>query len=159
MAVTVRRATRADADKIAEFSVALAGLHAGWDPQRFTKVVTAEGAVRWYGDRSEAETAGVFVAEDDGKVVGFAYFEYEPVLYTELATKVAWLDDIYVDPEARGSGAGQKLLAAVKEAARNLGANKILLSVAARNTLGQRFFQHNGFETTMLEMMLEIDDK
>lgn len=159
MAVTVRRATRADAAKIAEFSVALAGLHTKWDGKRFTKVVSIEGAIHWYGDRSEAETAGVFVAEDDGKVIGFAYFEYEPVLYTELATKVAWLDDIYVESDAQRAGTGRMLLAAVKEAARHLGANKILLSVAARNSVGQRFFRRNGFETTMLEMMLEIDDK
>jgi L-amino acid N-acyltransferase YncA len=159
VAVTVRRATRADASKIAEFSVALAGMHAEWDAKRFTKVVSIEGAIRWYGDRSEADTAGVFVAEQDGNVVGFAYFEYEPVLYAELATKVAWLDDIYVDTSARKSGAGQALLNAVKESAKQLGANKILLSVAAKNSIGQRFFQQNGFETTMLEMMLEIDDK
>jgi len=159
MAVTVRKATKKDAAKIAEFSVALAGLHAEWDAKRFTKVVSFEGATRWYGDRTEAETAGVFVAESEDRIVGFAYFEYEPVLYTELATKVAWLDDIYIEPSARSLGAGKALLAAVKEAAAQLGANKILLSVAAKNSLGQRFFQQNGFETTMLEMMLDIDDK
>lgn len=156
MAVTVRRATRADAAKVAEFSVKLAKLHVDWDAKRFTQII-GEGATRYYGDRAEAENAAIFVAEDDENVVGFAYMEYEPVLYAELATRVAWLHDIYVVPNARQAGAGKALIAVVKDEAKRLGANKVLLSVAHGNSHGQKLFERNGFRTTMLEMMLEID--
>ena len=156
MAVTVRRATRADAAKVAEFSVELAKLHVGWDAKRFTQII-GEGAARYYGDRAEAENAAIFVVEDGENVVGYAYMEYEPVLYAELATRVAWLHDIYVEPDRRRSGAGKALIAAVKDEAKRLGANKVLLSVALDNLHGQRLFERNGFRTTMLEMMFEID--
>jgi len=158
MAVTVRRATRGDATRIAEFATALAALHAELDHERFTPFAGGERAVRFYGDRAEAESAAVFVAEGDERVVGFAYLEYEPVLYRELATKVAWLDDIYVEPDARGQGAGRKLLDAVKTEARRLGANKILLSVADKNAAGRQLFVQNGFRTTMHEMMFVVDE-
>ncbi|MBV9240619.1 MAG: GNAT family N-acetyltransferase [Acidobacteria bacterium] len=155
MAVTVRKATRKDAPKIAEFAVALFELHAGWNPRRFTQIATPEGATRFYGDR--AEHGSVLIAETDGQVVGFAYFEYEPTLYAELATRVAWLHDIYVDPEVRSKGVGSALIASVRDAAKELGANKVLLSVAIQNAEGHRLFERNGFETTMHEMMLVID--
>ncbi len=155
MAVTVRYAQRADAAKVAEFAVALFELHAAWNPKRFTQIATADGATRFYGDR--AENGSVLVAEADGKVVGFAYFEYEPTLYAELAIKVAWLHDIYVEPEARGLGAGSALIGGVKQEAKHLGANKMLLSVAVQNAEGHQLFERNGFEKTMDEMMLAID--
>ena len=114
MEVVVRRATRDDAAKIAEFAVALAEQHVGYDPVRFSRLMTLEGAAWFYGSRPEAENATVLVAESDGRVVGFAYMQYEPVLYAELVTKVAWLHDIYVEPESQSTGAGRSLLEAIK---------------------------------------------
>ena len=155
MAVTVRHATRADAAKVAEFAVALFELHAGWNPRRFTQIATRDGAERFYGDR--AENGSVLVAEVDGQVVGFAYFEYEPTLYAELATKVLWLHDIYVDRDVRGKHVGSALIAGVRDEAKRRGASKVLLSVAVQNAEGHRLFAANGFEKTMDEMMLVID--
>ena len=152
----VRRATRDDAAKIAEFAIALAEQHTGYDPSRFTRVITTDGAEWFYGSRNETDNAVVLVAELDGETIGFAYMTYEPVLYSELATKVAWLDDIYVVPEARGTSAGHVLLEEAKKEAIRFGANKILLTVAQKNAVGQQFFERNGFHTTMLEMMLPL---
>jgi GNAT superfamily N-acetyltransferase len=157
MAVVVRRATKSDAGKIAEFSVALAEQHYGYDPIRFTRLITKDGAEAFYGGRVEAESAALFVAEIDDRVIGFAYMEYEPTLYAELATKVGWLHDIYVEPDAQGSGAGKALIEAVKDEAKRQGANKVLISVSVMNKNGRKFFEHNGFRTTMHEMMLAIE--
>jgi GNAT superfamily N-acetyltransferase len=157
MAVVVRRATKADADKIAEFSVALAEQHVGYDAVRFSRLITRDGAAAFYASRTGAENAAVLLAEIDGRVVGFAYMEYEPVLYAEPATNVVWLHDIYIEPEAQGSGAGRELIEAVRKEAGYSGANKVLLSVSVKNASAQRFFEQNGFRTTMLEMMLEIE--
>jgi len=158
MAITVRKATMDDAARVADFAVRLSEMHAEWDPKRFTRIPMSEGAVQFYGGRAQADNAAIFVAEDGESVVGFAYIQYEPVLYAELATSVAWLHDIYIEPGERGKGAGEALIQAVKKEARRLGANKILLSVAEKNNLGRQFFERNGFYTTMFEMMLGLDD-
>ena len=156
MSICVRKATRDDASRIATFAVALFELHAAWNPRRFSQIATVEGAARFYGDR--ADNGSVLVAELNGEVVGFAYFEYEPTLYAELATRVAWLHDIYVDEAVRGGGVGSALIAGVRDAARELGADKILLSVALQNAEGHKLFERSGFERTMHEMMLCIDN-
>ena len=157
MSAVVRRATRDDAAAIAKLALTLFELHVGWDERRFTQIGTIEGAERYYGERAEAENAAVFVAEDGGRIVGFAYMEYEPVLYAELATDAALLHDIYVEPDARHLNTGSSLIKAVEAEAKRLGADKILLSVAFRNGGGQELFEQYGYRTTMLEMMLEID--
>jgi L-amino acid N-acyltransferase YncA len=155
MAVTVRHATRADAEAIAGFAVALFELHARWDPRRFTQIATLEGATRFYGDRAEA--GSVVIAEVDGEIAGFAYFEYAATLYAELATQALWLHDIYVAEKFRGRRAGKELLKAIAAEGRRLGAEKVLLTVAVRNDEGRRVFERMGFETTMHEMMLVVD--
>src|SRR2546429_37614 len=102
MAVKVRRATKQDAAKIADFSVALAEQHVEYDSTRFSGLITRDGAARFYGSQAESDDAAVLVAELDGEIIGFAYLHYEPVLYAELAVKAAWLHDIYVAKAARG---------------------------------------------------------
>jgi GNAT superfamily N-acetyltransferase len=157
MTVTVRRATREDAESIAKFAVALFELHVEWDATRFTQIATREGAEWFYGDRTESSNAAVIVAELEGAVIGFAFMQFEPTLYAELAVKVLWLHDIYVEPEHRHSNAGEAMVAEIREIAKGFGANKVLLTVAAKNTGGAEFFADQGFRTTMHEMMLSID--
>jgi GNAT superfamily N-acetyltransferase len=157
MHVSIRRATRDDADAIAGLAVELVEQHVGYDPVRFSRIGDRGGMADYYRSRTGAENAAVLVAEQAGTVIGFAYLEYEPILYAELAVNVAWLHDIYVVAEARSTGAGRILIKAIAAESRRLGAAKLLLSVAAKNTAGQTFFERYGFRNTMFEMMLELD--
>jgi len=157
MPVTVRRATKKDAARVAELSVALAEQHVGYDTARFARLITRDGAERFYGGQAEAPDAVVLVAERDGEVVGFAYMQYEPVLYAELALKVACLHDIFVDENERRSDIGKKLLETAADEARGFGATKVLLSVATQNDGAKAFFESVGFYTTMHEMMCLLD--
>jgi GNAT superfamily N-acetyltransferase len=156
--IEIRRATRDDADVIAEYAMKLVEQHVGYDPVRFSRIADRNGMAGYYGERTAANNAAVLVVENGDKVIGFAYLEYEPILYAELAVDVAWLHDIYVDAAARGRGAGKLLMNAVREEAKRLGAGKVLLSVAARNAQGKEFFEHSGYTATMQEMMLVIDE-
>lgn len=159
MPVAVRRATKADAAAIADLAIELVEQHVGYDPNRFSRIGTPEGMAWFYGGQTEVENAAVFVAEANDEIVGFAYMQFEPVIYAELATKVAWLHDIFIDPASRGTGAGRMLIEAVVAESKRLGADKVLLSVAAKNTAAQLFFEQTGFETTMHEMMLVVEDE
>ena len=96
------------------------------------------------------------VAERDGRVVGFAYVTYEERNYAELAVTAAHLHDIYVDEDARHSGAGQKLIEGAIEAGKQFGTSKLMLSVAVKNIFGREFFEKSGFRPTMTEMTLNL---
>ena len=151
----VRRAEKSDAPAIAEMAMKLVEQHVDYDPVRFAHIATLEGMEWFYGGQTDADDARVLVAEIDAVPVGFAYLQFEPIIYEALAVKTVWLHDIYVEHDARGTGAGRKLLEAVMVEAKRFGATKILLSVAAKNDLAKGFFEKQGFRTTMHEMMLD----
>jgi GNAT superfamily N-acetyltransferase len=156
MSLKVRRATRDDADAIAEFAMQLVQQHLDYDPVRFASLGDLAGMRRFYGDQTEADEAAVLVADVDGRVAGFAYVAYERRNYAELSECSARLHDIFVAGDARHTGAGAALIKAAADAAREFGAEKMTLSVAVQNTAAQNFFDRSGFRTTMLEKMLVL---
>jgi len=156
MTVTVRRAGTNDAATIAKFALALFAQHRSYDPDRFAELGNLEGAARYYLSRAEADNAAVFVAETDGDVIGFAYLEFERIDYVNLLENAIWLHDLYVDESRRGTGAGTMLMQAAVKFGKEVGASKIVLTVAAKNTLAHEFFQSSGFRDTMVEMTLNI---
>ena len=159
MPITVRKARNEDGQTIAKFALALFAQHRDYDPDRFAELGNREGAARYYVSRADTDESAVFVAEtDDGRVIGFAYLEYERLDYANLLEKAVWLHDLYVDHAARGSGAGRALMAAAAEFGRQTGAGRLVLSVAAKNTAAHEFFGNNGFRETMVEMTLNLTD-
>ena len=159
MKIEVRRATKDDAASIARLAMQLVEQHVDYDPVRFARIATADGMEWFYGGQTEAPDAAVLVAEMDGRVVGFAFLGYEEKNYADLAVATVRLHDIYVDEPARHSGAGRQLIKGAVEVAKEFGAEKLLLAVAAKNTAAMEFFEQAGFVTTMHEMMLVAGDE
>jgi GNAT superfamily N-acetyltransferase len=156
MSLTIRRARPGDEQRVAELAMKLVEQHVAYDELRFARIATHSGMTWFYGSQAEAETAAVLVAELDEAIVGFAYIAYEDKNYADLAIASAWLHDIYVEEHARHSGAGQALIEASVRVAKDFGASKLMLSVAAKNLAAQAFFERAGFQTTMHEMMLVV---
>ena len=159
MSVTVRRATLEDARTIAEYAIKLVVQHQGYDSQRFSRLATVEQAEWFYGKQTKATDAAILVAARKGKIVGFAYLQFEAKDYANLLENAAWLHDIYVDEAARGHDAGRLLIKKSIEVAKELGADKLMLSVAAKNEYAKEFFERNRFRETMVEMMLDLTEE
>ena len=83
---------------------------------------------------------GVFVAEQDGQVVGMIGLLIAPHLYSGqlVANELFW----FVDPEARGT-AGLRLLAQAEQWARDQGA--VRLHMVAPNGRVGRLYRRRGF--------------
>jgi GNAT superfamily N-acetyltransferase len=156
--VIVRRAKPGDERAIAEFAIKLFEQHVGYDPDRFSLFATVEGAESFYGSQFDEPGARILVAEVNGRVVGFAYIAKEDRNYAELLENGAWLHDIYVEEASRSTGAGHALIKGSIEAAREMGAEKVVLTVAARNSAARSFFEGVGFRPTMTEMTLNLAD-
>jgi GNAT superfamily N-acetyltransferase len=63
------------------------------------------------------------VAEHGGEVVGFVNYVLHPSTWAMAET--CYLEDLFVSPAARGSGAGRALIEAVLERARSHGWDKV----------------------------------
>jgi GNAT superfamily N-acetyltransferase len=105
MTVSIRPATPADVPNILNFVRALAAFEKEPDAVESTEAMLHEGL---FGERPAVEA---LMAERDGEPIGFAIFYH--TFSTWTGRRGIWLDDLYVTPEARGSGAGAALLKAL----------------------------------------------
>lgn len=84
------------------------------------------------------------IAELDGSAVGFALFFSS---YSTFLTRPGiYLEDLYVQPHARGHGAGRALLAAVAQVAVERGAGRLEWAVLDWNERAIGFYEHVGAE-------------
>ncbi len=88
--------------------------------------------------------AEVVLAEDDGRIVGFALFVTN---YSTFLTKPGiYLEDLFVRPDARGRGIGARLLAHLAELAVARGAGRLDWSVLTWNEPAIGFYERLGAE-------------
>lgn len=103
MTLNIRTATRDDIGLIAQFIRALADYEKLLHEVRFDEDVLAD---RLFGARPYAE---VLIGEIDGTAQGFALFFHN--FSTFEGKPGIYLEDLFVNPEARGTGLGTALLA------------------------------------------------
>ena len=141
----VRPAQRSDLPAVAALWVALLESHAALDPV-FALRSGASAALEPELRRAfaDADTA-LFVADADGCVSGFcaAHFERSPGLARESCR--AEITELVVEPTARRRGLGRALAHAAFAWARERGASRVEVRVAARNDAGQAFWRRLGF--------------
>lgn len=72
------------------------------------------------------------------------------------SSEVAWLYDILVHPEHRGSGYGRALLAAVEDLAREAGALRLGLNVFGDNDAAIALYAASGYFVTAQQMAKDL---
>jgi len=66
---------------------------------------------------------GLGAVDEQGKLVGFVHYLFHPV--TWAVAPRCYLEDLFTAREARGKGAGRKLIEAVTDAATKLGSDQV----------------------------------
>ncbi|MGL4313659.1 MAG: GNAT family N-acetyltransferase [Sphingomonas sp.] len=105
------------------------------------EVVATEALIHeaLFGARPAAEA---IIAEADGERVGMAVFFHNFSTWTGV--RGIWLDDLYVTPSARGTGAGTALLKAVARVAVERGCARFEWWVLDWNTRAIDFYRAMG---------------
>ena len=102
------------------------------------------------------EAGQILVLRDGPVVVGMVSLLFMPS--TALGGRVAVLEDMVVRPNARGRGAGSRLLHAAVEFAQMAGCRRITLLTDADNAAAQQFYGRHGFKrSAMLPMRLMLN--
>lgn len=123
---TIRLATDADAEVLADLEAASLGIDA-WSPG----LVAA-------GVAGDVPTVSWWVAEVEGIVVGYAV--------ASVVADIAELQRIAVDRAHRRTGVARELLDVVARAARAAGADRVLLEVREDNAGALALYADQGFD-------------
>jgi ribosomal protein S18 acetylase RimI-like enzyme len=151
MQVTIRRATAEDAEAISAI----------WEIVCAERVYTAVN--RPFTPQQErdyiaslSDREGVFLAEVDGRVVGFQSLDLW-AKYTDSFDHVGVMGTIIL-PESRRTGIGRRLAEYTLGFARANGYEKIVIYVRAGNVRAQAFYRSLGFiRRGVLERQVKID--
>ncbi len=144
MSVTVRPATPDDKQKCLSFIAALRGE----DVQ--------EGWAEIYDALMTGERGTILVADDDeAGVLGSATLSFN--LAIRYSGEYCQLEELFVDPEARGKNAGGLLIEGMLAAARERGCAEIGLYLLEWTKHNQPFYEKYGFEAVGAEMRQRLD--
>jgi GNAT superfamily N-acetyltransferase len=136
MSISIRPAVEPDLDLIIGFVRGLAEYERLADEVRLDRDVLA---THLFGSAPKAE---VLIAELGGKPAGFALFFHN--FSTFEGKPGIYLEDLFVNPDARGSGAGKALLAALAALALERGCARLEWSVLDWNAPAIDFYRALG---------------
>src|SRR5690242_12382157 len=136
MPIVVRDAMRADAARILKFITELAA----YERLRHEVVATADDLAReLFGPSPRAFCQ---IAEWNGEAVGFALWYY--TFSTFQGRHGIWLEDLFVDPDKRGHGAGKALLTSLAQRCMREGLGRLEWAVLDWNQPSIDFYQAQG---------------
>ncbi|HEY6347031.1 MAG TPA: GNAT family N-acetyltransferase [Bryobacteraceae bacterium] len=98
---------------------------------------------RFLLNRFEHHQSTIFVAIRSGTSIGFT--QLYPSFSSAALARIYILNDLFVDPAARRSGAGTALLEAAADFARRVGAIRLVLSTELTNTSAQGLYEKSGW--------------
>ncbi|HEY0122134.1 MAG TPA: GNAT family N-acetyltransferase [Rhizobium sp.] len=138
MAITIRPAQLSDSELILRFIRELAEYEKAADEVEATTASIEESL---FGPQSVTHAV---ICEIDGEPVGFAVWFY--TYSTWLARNGLYLEDLYVTPQKRGSGAGKALLKYLAKLAVEKGCGRFEWSVLDWNEPAIRVYRAIGAE-------------
>jgi aminoglycoside 6'-N-acetyltransferase I len=94
----------------------------------------------------EDTEAEIFVAENDGELVGFAEAALRKYADGCESSPVGYLEGWYVRPEYRKHGVGRQLVEAVEDWAKEKGCTELASDTELHNLLSQQAHAKLGFE-------------
>ena len=133
--VAIRRAGVSDLD-------AASRLFSGY--LRFYEKATPEDESRAFiSQRLVRHDSWIYLASVDGREVGF--MQLYPT-FASLSMAPSWiLNDLFVQPDARGHGVGEALMETARKLAASTGAAELMLQTARTNTTAQRLYEKLGW--------------
>lgn len=143
-----------DEPAILSFIQGLQDHELGFEPNRRRDPAFAADHWRDAQHRCAEKHGVMFVAQDGGRPVGwaFAHEEHGELFITAPERRHGFLAEIYVMPAARGQGHGGRLIAACEGWSRERGHTLMTIGVLAKNECAVRAYEAAGYAPYTLIM-------
>jgi GNAT superfamily N-acetyltransferase len=117
------------------------------EPDRRTDATVAEEFYREITSRVQKRKGQILIAELGGQAVGWAVvYPDENDIYVEARERTfAYISELFVVEETRGTGVGRNLIAACESWARDRGITVMLIGVLSGNRRAEAIYRQAGF--------------
>ena len=130
----------------------------------FTSSRDAQDYMQRMINDSENMNGAMYVAEENGEVVGFiqgVIIDHQPgqdAVFDAVHTprKDGWIGLLYVEPEQRGSGVGRALLDEMKRYFQSKNCDTLRLKVLSGNQRAIVFYEKYGLTAREIEMVTKL---
>jgi GNAT superfamily N-acetyltransferase len=148
--IEIRPAVTEDIDAILKFEQGVVAAERPLNDQLKT------GEVHYYDVAAlvASSTSQVLVAEDAGRLIGTGHASIKASLEYLAHDQHAYLGLMYVDPEFRGRGIIQSIIADLMQWARTMGVSDFYLDVYAQNQSAVKAYEKFGFKPNLIEMKM-----
>jgi len=158
MSIVIRHAEKKDIARISELLSQVLEIHAALRPDIFISGTTKYTEDELLGIITNDETP-VFVADDDGNVVGYAFcvMKRQPFSTNMKDFKTIYIDDLCVDQNCRGKHVGSMLFDYVMDFAKKSGCYDVTLNVWEGNDSARSFYEKKGMfiKETQMEILVK----
>lgn len=152
----IRKAKLEDLKEICSMGYQLSLDMSALEPEYFAVAQQREAPMR---EAILEESKDIFLADLDGKIVGFAcVWECETKAEENYLVpgKFAYLSDLVLLPESRGRGIGGALLDACKNWARQRGISRMKLDSLCKNEVANHLYEREGFRPVVQTMWAKL---
>lgn len=98
-----------------------------------------------------AHPDGVFVAEENGEVLGYV------TTRIDHESRMGWIPNIAVQPELKSRGLGKQLMEYALDYFRQVGMTHVKIETLAVNNIGSRFYPQMGFKEVVRQIHYVMD--
>ena len=112
---------------------------------------------KWLQNIKDTPKKNIYICENDGKIIGVVLFtRHDTGDKLEKIKIYVQINEIAVLEEHRGEGIGQKLIGAVEDYAKSIGAQNLQLDVWGNNDSAIKFYEKKGFKLKKLQYWKDI---
>ena len=102
----------------------------------------------------DGELHGAIARDASGRAIGLVHWLTHPATWSKGV--YCYLEDLYVDPEARGGGTGRALIAHVREWAERHGAGKVYWLTQSDNATARALYDRVAVSTGFVHYEIEL---
>jgi GNAT superfamily N-acetyltransferase len=117
-------------------------------------VPDAQTALTWQRLLDPRFNLNGLVAEQNGTVIGFTHYLFHPA--TWAVGEYCYLEDLFVSPAVRGSGAGKALIDGVKQTAIAQGAVKLYWLTQTHNATARKLYDALATDTGFMHYQIAL---
>lgn len=153
---TIRTATPNDLALLLCWGGALHEIERAFEPQLMYNEAVSHAR---YMQELRNRDALFLIAEHDEQAVGYLYaYVVDAPLHFATQTKHCIIEVVYLEPQARGRGIAQDLIARCSEWARAAGASRLTAGMYAANEPSIKLLTKHGFAPYHITMVCDLDN-